>query len=392
MPQGSDATQTTPLPIPQQSSSVVSNSSTTSSTHRSQPSSGRISHRTSKESSPRLLNDSLAQPAPPTLMYWSRAPSHGTRARIQSPWQTDGITAWLFGGCDENTCANDVFAFDIESFQWRPIPTKGDLPPPCRAHTATLVDNRRLVIIGGGQGGTYYDTIYVLDTLTRQWSRPVVEGSTTAGGKPIMPTPRRAHTAVLYMGRIWIFGGGDGEKALNDVWCLEVGYPETRSSAMTPWKWHGPLHCAGPTPNPRGYHTATLVDKVMLVSAFGDIWCLNLETLIWSMVNLQKSYRRLSHTATQVGSYLFIIGGHDSMDYRNDVLALNLVSLQYEGRQVLGRQPSTRGYHAALLADARIFMFGGYNGGSAFDDVWILDLAGSAYLPQVTSFVVDANS
>jgi hypothetical protein len=99
MPQGSDATQTTPLPIPQQSSSVVSNSSTTSSTHRSQPSSGRISHRTSKESVnrknntadaplpprykpvPRLLNDSLAQPAPPTLMYWSRAPSHGMQKR-----------------------------------------------------------------------------------------------------------------------------------------------------------------------------------------------------------------------------------------------------------------------------------------------------------------------
>ena len=71
------------------------------------------------------------------------------------------------------------------------------------------------------------------------------------------------------------------------------------------------------------------------------------------------------------------------------ILISSLVSLQYEPRQVAGRAPSARGYHAACLADSRVFVFGGFNGIEVFDDVHILDLAGAAYLPQVTSFRID---
>ncbi len=69
---------------------------------------------------------------------------------------------------------------------------------------------------------------------------------------------------------------------------------------------------------------------------------------------------------------------------------LCVVSLQYENRTILGKPPSARGYHAALLADSRLFLFGGYNGVNAYDDVHILDLAAGAYLPQVTSFNIEA--
>lgn len=65
------------------------------------------------------------------------------------------------------------------------------------------------------------------------------------------------------------------------------------------------------------------------------------------------------------------------------------VNLQYETRLVHGRPPSARGYHISILADSRLFYFGGYNGVTAYDDVFIVDLAAAAYLPQVTSFAVD---
>lgn len=48
-----------------------------------------------------------------------------------------------------------------------------------------------------------------------------------------------------------------------------------------------------------------------------------------------------------------------------------------------------RGYHASVLADSRLWVFGGFNGTNYFDDVYILDLAGAAYLPQVTSFTIN---
>jgi hypothetical protein len=68
--------------------------------------------------------------------------------------------------------------------------------------------------------------------------------------------------------------------------------------------------------------------------------------------------------------------------------AAHIVTLQFEHKVTLGRPPPARGYHISLLADARLFVFGGFDGHVVFDDVWLLDLAGAAYLPQVTSFAL----
>ncbi|KAF7331156.1 Galactose oxidase [Mycena sanguinolenta] len=263
-----------------------------------------------------------------------------------------------------------------ETMQWSRPETVGETPPPSRAHTATLVD-RKIVVYGGGQGSTYYDTVYVLDTVTRRWSCPNVAGQ--------KPPPRRAHTAVLYHGKIYMFGGGNGMTALNDVWTLDV-------SNMGKMRWDE-LQTSGRKPSHRGYHTANLIGNVMIVvggsdgkDCFNDIWCLNLDTLRWTKLVVETPHRRLSHTSTQVGSYLFIVGGHDGTRYRSDLLLFNLVSLAFEPRSTLGKAPTARGYHVTLLADSRLFLFGGFNGTTPFDEVHLLDLAAAAYLPQVTHF------
>ena len=62
---------------------------------------------------------------------------------------------------------------------------------------------------------------------------------------------------------------------------------------------------------------------------------------------------------------------------------LTTVTLQWEAKIPRGQAPPGRGYHVALLHDARIFISGGYNGVSVFDDLWALDLSAAAYLPQV---------
>jgi hypothetical protein len=55
--------------------------------------------------------------------------------------------------------------------QWSHPEMQGDLPSPCRAHAATLF-GRKIVIIGGGEGASYYNSVYVFDILTGRWSRP----------------------------------------------------------------------------------------------------------------------------------------------------------------------------------------------------------------------------
>lgn len=44
----------------------------------------------------------------------------------------------------------------------------------------------------------------------------------------------------------------------------------------------------------------------------------------WSQIDLDRAVPRLAHSATQVGSYVFVIGGHDGSRYSSDVLLLNL--------------------------------------------------------------------
>ncbi|KAF9480612.1 galactose oxidase [Pholiota conissans] len=340
-------------------------------------------------SCPRLPHDKDAEPASSTIMHWSRAPVWGTipmrTMRAHTVTLVD-TTAWLFGGCDDKDSSKDIYCFDTETMQWTHPDTVGEQPPPCRAHTSTLYD-RKLLIYGGGLASVYYDAVYVLDTTTRRWTKPKI-----APGP--RPAARRAHSAVHYKGKVWIFGGGTGLTALNDVWTLDVSGGAGTSTRPMVWE---EVVTEGKKPGPRGYHTANLVGNMMVViggsdgkESFTDVWCLNLDTLGWNLVKQQQPfYKRLAHTATQVGSFIFIMGGHNATEYVSELLTYNLVSLQYEPRLVIGKPPSMRGYHATILADSRLFVFGGFNGQTAFDDVYILDLAAGAYLPQVTSFTMD---
>lgn len=284
--------------------------------------------------------------------------------------------------------------------QWSHPDTLGDSPPAFRAHTATLID-KKIVVYGGGLGHQYFDHIYILDVNAQRWSQPhILDGP--------QPPPRRAHTAGYWGGKIWVFGGGNGMCALDDLWTMDVGPGlqgvVDRESGKRGVRWEQ-IHTTGRKPGRRGYHSASFADGRMVIVGgsdgtenFTDIWMLNLKTLAWTTIALVPQPGtsplppRLSHTATVVGSYVFIIGGHNGSEYTNDVLLFNLLSLQFEPRTIYGKPFSNRGNHAAVLADSRLFLFGGYNAQTAFEDTHIIDLSSYAYLPQVTSFTIDADA
>lgn len=65
---------------------------------------------------PHLPNVVNVEPAPPPVMYWSKAPvwgtlpTHGFRAHTVT--LVDNV-AWIFGGCDEKGCFKDMWCFNI---------------------------------------------------------------------------------------------------------------------------------------------------------------------------------------------------------------------------------------------------------------------------------------
>ncbi|TKW58404.1 Host cell factor 1 [Colletotrichum tanaceti] len=329
--------------------------------------------------------------APSSGMYWSRAPVSGaphTSLRAHTTTLV-GSNIFVFGGCDSRACFSELYVFDADAFYWSVPHVTGETPVPLRAMTCTAV-GKKLVIFGGGDGPAYYNDIYVLDTTNFRWHRPKITSDR-------VPSKRRAHTACLYKNGIYIFGGGDGVRALNDVWRLDV-------SDMNKMSWKlvsGPERAPPPgvretRPKPRGYHTANMVGSKLIIfggsdggECFNDVWVYDVDAHTWKAVSIPQTFRRLSHTATLVGSYLFVIGGHDGNEYSNDVLLLNLVTMTWDRRRVYGLPPSGRGYHGTVLYDSRLFVIGGFDGSEVFGDVWMLELAVHSYYSQISHFTIE---
>ncbi|KAJ6787040.1 hypothetical protein PWT90_08845 [Aphanocladium album] len=334
-------------------------------------------------------------PAPASGMYWSKAPMSGAaHSNLRAHTTTlIGSNIYIFGGCDARTCFNTMYVLDADAFYWSVPHVVGEIPMPLRAMTCTAV-GKKLVVFGGGDGPTYYNDVYVLDTVNFRWTKPKIVGDR-------VPSKRRAHTACLYKNGIYVFGGGDGVRALNDIWRLDV----SDTSKMS-WKViSGPEKAPQPgfpakdqqrRPKARGYHTANMVGSKLIIyggsdggECFDDVWVYDVETHVWKAVPITITFRRLSHTATIVGSYLFVIGGHDGSEYCNDVLLLNLVTMTWDKRRVYGQSPTGRGYHGTVLHDSRLMVVGGFDGSDVFGDVNILELAVHAYYSQISHFTIE---
>ncbi|KAI8377153.1 hypothetical protein EDC96DRAFT_253495 [Choanephora cucurbitarum] len=328
-------------------------------------------------------------------MYWSRlltygrGPSRPLRAHTAN---LIGEKLYVFGGCDTSVCFNSLYVLDMDTLTWtKPRTTHQSIPPPCRAHSCTVVERHlgldrksyQLYIFGGGNGPDYFQDVYRLDLDTMVWSKPNIDPQSR-------PSKRRAHTTCLWENKVIVIGGGDGARALDDVYMLDISDPDC---PMLSWK---KMETSGPSPPARGYHTSNLIKDKLVVfggsdghDCFDDIYVLDLKEQRWSQIEVDRKIKRLAHTSTQVGSYVFVIGGHDGKRYSQEVLMFNLVTMNWETKKVYGSPPHPRGYHTTVLYDSRLYVLGGYDGKNVFDDVHMLELSACAYLPQITNFEID---
>ena len=81
-----------------------------------------------------------------------------------------------------------------------------------------------------------------------------------------------------------------------------------------------------------------------------------------------KPSRRSYHTATLVGSHLYIFGGKDFSLRVNDIFDYNMDDGSCTLLKPSGRIPPPRGYHSAVYYDGSIYVFGGDNDNRIFYD------------------------
>lgn len=189
-----------------------------------------------------------------TLYYYNTLTESWFKPDIESParriehsmaTRLDSGIAYLFGGYP---LTNDLWSLDTVGMAWQQFPNQTFTPSPRYHHSATLLADGRMVIIGGfdGSNTVNMNNIYIFDTNALEWSFSNATGN--------VPAPRRDHAATaLWEGSsIFIHGGTDKDYGtfMSDIAILNC-------TAQASCNWQFPPN---PSPPPGRYaHTATLI-------------------------------------------------------------------------------------------------------------------------------------
>eukprot|EP01133_Synstelium_polycarpum_P008039 gene8039-9443_t len=145
---------------------------------------------------------------------------------------------------------------------------------------------------------------------------------------PIPPT----FASTLIGKTIYIFGGGDGNKALNDMYSLD-----TETFVWTHVK------TTGSVPRGRGYHSSILLNgKIGLLGGsdgelfFSDFHLFDPANNSWSILDVKNTSPVLSHSLFTIGKKVFVFGGHNGNEYINLLKELHVDKLEWEEKSVTG--------------------------------------------------------
>jgi hypothetical protein len=230
----------------------------------------------------------------------------------------------------------------------------GSLATARDQHTATLLPDGKVLVIGGhGATADTIATTEVYDPSTGQF---------TAAGS--LASPRYRHSATLLpSGKVLIAGG------------YRFGIPGAMASAELYAPSSGAFSATGSMASARSQHTATLLSdgKVLVVGGTGDFDG-TLGYVDYASAELYDpatgaftptgtlGVKRLTHTATLLlDGDVLIAGGYNHLGTRTDQLSAELYHPASGTFSTVGPLPEIRSSHTATrLADGRVFIAGAY--------------------------------
>lgn len=298
-----------------------------------------------------------------------------------------GNCLYIFGGWNGKRGLTDLHVLNVDTMSWE-VPRCAGVTPSSRNNHATFVVGSKLYVHGGHDGTKWLSDLHCLDTERMEWSVPVTAGTP--------PSARACHTTSILGRKLFLFGGYDGQKCFNDLDVLDI-------DTMT---WIQP-RVNGSLPPSRNAQTVTVVGNRLFL--FGghsgnkhlrDLHILDTETMTWSQpetVNGQAPPGLRGHTATLIGSKIFLYGGYDGRGRSNDLYLLDPVTLTWEHPPTTDRTPAGRQRHTACLVGSnKLFVLGGFDGYKWLNDLNVLDvgkLEETAITTQaVTSLLHDLRS
>jgi len=293
-------------------------------------------------------------------------------------------TSWgwyIFGGWGASHILDCFWNYTVANSSWdRFTPNAVDEGGPTRreGQRAQVTDN--LYIFGGVDNQIFFKTyneLWQYDFSTCSWTNFSFTG--------LVPSARAYHT-LNYLGnnQFLIFGGYDFENntVSDSCWLF--------NSAANSWT---PVNTALP-PN-RAYHTALTDSSNTFVYLFSgvdsngnlleDMWSYSIYTNSWSTVvanNGNSPAARKGHVMWLVGDFIYIYGGDDNQTVFDDLWSFNLNTNTWTEIQTNSAPDPPRtnlGYGAYV--NGALYLFAGAsvsqlntNLTDIFDDVWYIPL------------------
>lgn len=278
-----------------------------------------------------------------------------------------------------------------------PVATTSEGPGPRVGHASLLVGNA-FIVFGGDtkmdEGDQLDDTLYLLNTSTKQWSRALPAGP--------RPSGRYGHTLNILGSKIYIFGGQVEGYFFNDLVAFDLNALQQATN-----RWEiliqntidgGPPH--GQIPPARTNHTmVSWNDRLYLfggtdgVHWYNDVWAYSPHTNSWSQLDCigYIPSPREGHAAALVGDVMYIFGGrNEEGNDLGDLAAFRISSRRWYTFQNMGPSPTPRSGHSMTTLGKQIFVLAGEPSSAPRDVVelgmaYVLDTGKIRYPPDSAS-------
>ncbi|KAL7259527.1 hypothetical protein ACSBR1_005423 [Camellia fascicularis] len=262
--------------------------------------------------------------------------------------------------------------------QWIAPLVSGPRPKARYEHGAAVIDDK-MYIFGGNQNGRYLNDLQVLDLRSWTWSRIEVKAETVSLESPSpVPMPPCAGHSLIPWGANKLLSLAGHTKDPSE-------YIQVKAFDLKTHTW-STLKTYGKPPVSRGGQSVTLVGSTLVIfggqdakrSLLNDLHILDLETMTWDefdAVGVPPSPRSDHAAAVHAERYLLIFGGGSHATCFNDLHVLDLQAMEWSRPPQQGEIPSPRAGHAGVTVGENWFIVGGGDNRSGVSETVVLNMS-----------------
>ncbi|OWY99300.1 hypothetical protein PHMEG_00029716 [Phytophthora megakarya] len=186
-------------------------------------------------------------------------------------------------------------------------------------------------------------------------------------------SPRTGHTVTSKDGRVYVFGGTDRRRRQQDLYQLDL-----ESSTWSQVQTHGSL------PPRRSGALGVVHESDMFIfggydgrdgNYFNDLYYFNFDEQRWSQmpsVVEDRPEARTDHVMVLHASSIYIFGGYNGSSRFNDLCGYDIYAQRWSRLQATGAVPSRRFGHSGVVhaETNRLIVFGGWDGRDTLNDLY----------------------